>query len=141
VLIDCAFFGICGNVTIDLNHRCITDITFSISKTFPVSHLRVGMRLTRTDDDDSLLVHNKTNYTNRLGAGVGLELIRRYDADWNWNTWRTTQVEFCQQLGVEPSDTVIFGIDSDPASPYNRGGKTGRMCFAKFLYNKQLPND
>lgn len=141
VLIDCAFIGICGGVVFDFDHPCITDISFSLSKTFPVANLRVGMRLSRIDNDDGMLVHQKTNYTNRLGAAVGLKLINMYSVDYNYSVWRKTQEKFCNELGVEPSKTVIFGIASDKFAEYNRGGPTSRLCFAKWLAGEQLPND
>ena len=81
VLVDYAYLGICSGITFDLTHPCITDVTFSLSKTFPVPHLRIGMRLTRQDDDDALLVMNKTGYTNRLSIQVGLDLIRTWTPD------------------------------------------------------------
>jgi hypothetical protein len=142
VLADAAFYGTCGGVTFDFDHDCITDITFSLSKTFPVSHVRVGMRLTREDDDDSLLVHHKTKYINRLGCGLGLELIRRWGPDHNYKTWRKTQELLCTQLGITPSPSVLFGIDTTGKySQYNRGGTTSRLCLARYLANGTLPND
>ena len=81
VLLDCAYFGICSGIEFNLDHDCITDLTFSLSKTFPVPHLRIGMRLTRTDDDDALLVMNKTDYVNRLSCFVGVELLENFSPD------------------------------------------------------------
>jgi hypothetical protein len=141
VLIDCAFFGICQDIEFNFDRPCITDITFSLSKAFPVANLRIGMRLTRYDDDDSLLVHQKTNYNNRLACGVGLELIKRYSADYNAVTWSAAQAKFCEQLGVAPSKSVVFGLGGEPFSKYNRGGATNRLCFSKYLYSGILPND
>jgi hypothetical protein len=141
VLIDCAFFGICQDIEFNFDRPCITDITFSLSKSFPVANLRIGMRLTRTDDDDSLLVHQKTNYNNRLACGVGLQLIERYSPDYNVETWSLTQAKFCEQLGVTPSKSVVFGLGGEDFSKYNRGGATNRLCFSKYLYSGTLPND
>jgi hypothetical protein len=141
VLIDSAFFGICHDIEFDYDRPCVTDITFSLSKTFPVANLRIGMRLTRVDDDDTLMVHNKTNYNNRLGAGVGLELMRQYSADHNVEIWKTTQERFCQELGVIPSRTVIFGLGGEPFLKYNRGGPSNRLCFSRYLYQGSLPDD
>lgn len=142
VLLDCAYFGICSGIAFDLNHDCITDVTFSLSKTFPVPHLRIGMRLTRMDDDDALLVTNKTQYVNRLSVAVGLELMQMWNADTIPNLYADTQKQFCKALGVEPSDCVIFGIDTTKKwQQYNRGGSTNRLCFAKYLHEKQLPVD
>lgn len=141
VLIDCAFIGICGGIAFDFDHPCITDISFSLSKTFPVANLRIGMRLSRTDSDDGILVHKKTNYTNRLGAAVGLKLLNMFSVDYNFTRWRATQEHFCNELGIEPSKSVIFGIATDKFSEYNRGGPTSRLCFAKWLEGGQLPHD
>ena len=137
VLLDYAYLGICSGIRFDLTHPCVTDVTFSLSKTFPVPHLRIGMRLTRQDDDDALMVMNKTGYTNRLGAQVGLDLIRKWSVDYIPLTYKGAQIRVCQDLGVEASNTVIFGIDTKNCYPeYNRGGKTNRLCFAKLLDTK-----
>jgi len=141
VLIDSAFFGICHDIEFNYDRPCITDITFSLSKTFPVANLRIGMRLTRQDDDDSLMVHNKTNYNNRLGAGVGLALMQKYTADYNVETWKAQQEIFCQELGVMPSRSVIFGLGGSEFVKYNRGGSSNRLCFSRYLYQGRLPDD
>lgn len=142
VLMDCAYFGICSGINFNVDYDCITDITFSLSKTFPVPHLRIGMRLTRSDDDDTLLVTNKTQYVNRLSVAVGLELIRMWEADYIPNVYANTQKEFCDTLKITPSNCVIFGVDTTKKwQQYNRGGLTHRLCFAKYLHKKQLPID
>jgi histidinol-phosphate/aromatic aminotransferase/cobyric acid decarboxylase-like protein len=140
VLVDCAYFGICAGILFDFNYSCITDITFSLSKSFPVPHLRIGMRLTRTDDDDALLVSNKTQYINRISAAVGLKVLNKYNADSIYKRYVKTQNLFCADLGVNPSPCVIFGIDLSNSYPqYNRGARSNRLCFAKYLDFKQLP--
>lgn len=141
VLIDCAFFGICSNIEFDFDRESITDVTFSLSKTFPIAHVRTGMRLTRIDDDDSLLVHHKTNYVNRISAGIGIELMSQYTADYNVQRWKDQQHEFCQKLNVEPSCCVIFGLGGDEWQSYNRGGPTSRLNFANYLYEGELPDE
>ena len=142
VLLDCAYLGICSGININLDYDCITDVTFSLSKTFPVPHLRIGMRLTRTDDDDALLVTNKTQYVNRLSIAIGLELMNHWSVDYIPMTYKEIQKQFCETLGVEPSNCVIFGIDTtDKWTQYNRGGTTNRLCFAKYLHTKELPID
>lgn len=141
VLVDCAFVGICHNIDFDFDHPCVTDITFSLSKTFPVANLRIGMRLTREDHDDGLLVHTKTNYNNRLGAAVGIQLLSTYSVDWNMEKWHHQLLNFCKQLDITPSNTVIFGLGDEKYQEYNRGGPTNRLCLAKYLSQGILPND
>ena len=139
VLIDCCYFGACANLTMNFDYPCITDITFSLAKSFPVGFIRIGMRLTRSDNNDPLFVYNKNNYINRLSSAVGLELLNRYSPDYNYNTYRATQEKFCIQLDVVPSKCVFFATSADKFPEYNRGTNSNRLCFSKYLKIGQLP--
>lgn len=144
VLLDCAYFGICADIEINLNHPCIKEVTFSLSKTFYSAYLRIGMRLTRTDDDDPLFVTNKMGYVNRLSAYIGLKLLNTFGPDYIYNTYRERQLEYCKILGVESSNCVIFGIGDDRWTDYNRDGKTNRLSFHRFLHrdcSKEIANE
>jgi hypothetical protein len=141
VLIDCAFFGICQNLEFDFTWPCITDITFSLSKTLPVAHARIGMRVSRVDDDDSLMVHQKIGYVNRLACGLGIELLGKWGPDYNCEKWTDVQHQFCNRLNIIPSNSVIFGIDKKYYKHYNRGGPTNRLWFGNYMYHGQLPNE
>lgn len=141
VLLDCAYFGICHGLDFDLTWSCITDVTFSMSKSFPVSHARIGMRLTRVDDDDPLFVVNKTNYCNRIGAAIGSHMLERFDPDYIPNKYRDLQHQWCQQLGAEPSPTVIFGLGDAQWHAYDRGAGNHRLCFNKYLGSGHLPDE
>ena len=139
VLIDCCYYGACADLIMNFNYNCITDITFSLAKSFPVGFMRVGMRLTRTDNNDPLFVYNKNNYVNRIAAAVGLELLNMYSPDYNYNTYKYVQSYFCKELGVEPSKCVFFATSKDKFSEYNRGTDSNRLCFSKYLYQQKLP--
>lgn len=134
VLIDACYFGISKDITYNFNHSCITDITFSLSKVFPVAHARIGLRLTREDTDDLLLVYHKHSYNNRVGAQLGIHLMNRFNADYIYKKYRKKQIEFCNYLGVEPSNTVLFGIGNYKWQQYNRGTTTNRLGFQKYLH-------
>lgn len=135
VLVDCVYFGVCSNINFDFDHKCITDITFSLSKTFPLAYARVGMRLTRTDDDDSLLMLHKIGYTNRIGASLGVKLMEQFSPDYMVEKYLQKQIDLCNSLGVTPSNTVLFGIDTNNSYPeYNRGGPTNRLGLYKHFH-------
>ena len=140
VLVDMAYFGICQNIIVDLDRPCVTDIVFSLSKCFPVPFMRIGMRLTREDDDDTLLVHHKTNYVNRTGAAVGLEFLNQYSPDWNVLSYAQNQKLFCNTLQCIESNTVIFGIDQGMRPEYSRGNSTNRLNLSKYLCSGKLPD-
>jgi hypothetical protein len=134
VLVDCAYFGICRDITFDVSSPCITDVVFSLSKTFPVSHARIGLRLTRIDDDDSLFVVNKGDYVNRLGSYIGLNLINNFSPDYIVKKYRALQVEYCKHLSVDVSNTVLFGIGGNLWNEYNRGRDTNRLSFHNYFH-------
>jgi len=132
VLVDCAYYGACRNIKIDVAYPCITDVVFSLSKTFPVAYARIGIRYTRTDDDDTMFVYHKINYNNKIGALIGMEYFKRFSPDYIPQKYIDKQQEFCNILNVEPSDTVLFGIDyNNKYNHYNRGGNSNRLSFHK----------
>ncbi len=131
VLIDCAYFGVCRNIEFDLAYRCITDVVFSLSKTFPVAYARIGIRYTKEDDDDTLFVYHKINYNNKLGASLGMKYMEKFSPDYMPSKYIDKQLNFCNTLGVQPSKTVLFGIGGTVWSQYNRGGLTNRLSFHK----------
>lgn len=131
VLVDCAYYGICRNIEFDFAYSCITDITFSLSKAFPVAYAKIGMRYTRTDDDDTLFVYNKINYCNKLGAALGIKFLENFASDYLSSKYISKQLEFCKILDVEPSNTVLFGLGNNEWNVYNRGGLKNRLSFHK----------
>lgn len=134
VLIDCAYLGICSNIEFDLSYNCITDITFSLSKTFPIAHARIGIRLTKIDDDDILFVTNKSDYINRISCFIGNAVINEFSPDYIPNKYREKQIEICSKLDIQPSNTVLFGNAAlDRFVEYNRGGSSNRLGLHNFL--------
>jgi hypothetical protein len=131
VLVDCAYFGICRNIEFDFAYNCITDITFSLSKSFPVAYARIGMRYTRVDDDDTMFVYHKINYNNKIGAALGLKFLEKFSPDYIPSKYLQRQLDICDTLQVQPSKTVLFGIGGSEWSQYNRGGSTNRLSFHK----------
>ena len=138
VLLDCAYYGVCSNIDIDLTHPCIKEVTFSLSKTFYSAYLRIGMRLTREDDDDPLFVTNKMGYVNRLSAQIGKILLDNFSPDYVYDKYQATQIEICNILEVEPSNCVLFGIGDKTWNEYNRDRETNRLSFHKFLNKNNL---
>jgi len=135
VLIDCCYFGTCADIEFDLTYNCITDVTFSLSKAFPVAYARIGMRLTKEDNDDTLFVYNKPGlvYTNRLTASLGQRFIENFTPDYIFDKYREHQLEFCNKTDTVASNTVMFGLGDDRYKQYNRGTDTNRLSFHRYL--------
>lgn len=137
VLIDSAYMGLTSGISFDYSHPAIDTVAFSLSKTFPVAHARIGMRLSRVDIDDGLDIYRKTTYENRWGAALGNLLLTNYDVDYNVKTYGHWQQYKCQELGVTASPTVLFGLGGPEWSDYNRGGLHNRL-FLGGLYERQI---
>jgi len=136
VLIDMAYISLTKNCTYDISYPCIETVTTSLSKVFPVEHMRIGIRMNRHNTDDTLdaYTNNAYPYVNTIGVHVGHRLIKQFEQNWVYNKWRNKQKEMCEQLDVQLSDCIIFGIDTNNKySEYNRGGATNRLCLSKHL--------
>jgi hypothetical protein len=129
VIVDCAYFGACQGVDFDLSYSCITDVTFSLSKTFPVAHARIGIRFTRSDDDDTMFMYQKINYNNKIGAELGSRYLDRFSPDYIPGKYSAHQQQLCSALNVQASPTVLFGIGGEQWQQYNRGGASNRLSF------------
>lgn len=141
VMIDCAYFGICQNLKFDFTHPAIREVAFSLSKSFPVRHLRIGFRLSKEEKNDGLTAYNNSQYLNKLSCKVGIDFMETYGPDHPVDTYHNTQLKFCQEFDLTASSTVIFGVDTKSKySKYNRGYyNSSRICFSKFLKNGSVP--
>ena len=136
VLIDCCYYSMCKDISFDFNHKSIKAISFSLSKAFPVSRLRIGMRLTKEDDDDPLFFLQKLGLVNRASAYIGYKLLIRFNFDYIYKKYLKKQKFYCKKLGLSPSNMVILGIGGEKWKKYNRGNKTNRLCLSS-LYEKK----
>lgn len=136
VLLDMAYINITKQFNFDLDYKCIDTITTSMSKVFPVSQWRIGLRMQRENLDDTLDAYHSNSYINSHAVSVGNSLIKQYDPDYSFNKYRQQQLDLCGQLGVTASQCFTFGIDFHKKyTQYNRGGDTNRLCFAKHFGN------
>lgn len=134
VCIDMAYLNISKRSNFNLDFECIETVATSLSKVFPVQHLRIGLRMNRHDIDDGInaYTNNMIPYVNTASIDIGHKLIKNYSNDWVWKQYHNQQYDMCSKLGVAPSNCVIFGIDHHGTyQEYNRGRKTNRLCFSK----------
>jgi hypothetical protein len=136
VLVDCCYFSMCKGIKFNFNHKSIKEIAFSLSKAFPVSRARIGMRLSKIDDDDPLFFINKLGLVNRVGAFIGLKLIKKFKFDYIYKKYFKKQLYYCHKLSLKPSAVVCLGVGGKIWKKYNRGNKTNRLCLSR-LYEKK----
>jgi len=132
VLIDMAYISISNIKELDLSHPCISIITSSLSKVFPVEHHRIGIRMRREFIDDTLAAYNQNQYVNIHSINIGYHMIKSFSNMWLMEQYKAKQQKICTELEVDLSPCVIFGIDNKNKFPeYNRGASSNRLCFSK----------
>lgn len=120
VLVDCCYYTISGGITADLSYECIDTIAFSLSKSFPVANLRIGLRYTKSGVCDGQQLMNSINYNNSLSAYIGLKIIDKFGCDYIYTTYQQRQKVACDYFGLEPSQSVIFAVGNSQWECYNR---------------------
>jgi len=137
VMLDLAYINISNIEELDLNYDCITTVTTSLSKVFPVEHHRIGLRLERNFYDDAMVAYNQNDYVNLNSVYVGQKLIEKFNNNWLHNKYKDLQTETCLRLGLQTSPCVIFGLDTNEKFPeYKRGTSVNRLCFSKTWDNR-----
>jgi hypothetical protein len=133
VLLDCCYLTSCKNINFNFDQKCIETITFSLSKCFPVSRFRIGMRLQKEDDDDPMYVYQKEKYLNLLSCYIGNKLINKFNFDYIYNKYAIIQKKICEKMNLKPSSVVNLALGGNSYSQYNRGGKFNRLCISNIL--------
>ena len=138
VLLDFAYYPCTKNIDINLaNFPCVETITFSISKAFyGAEFLRVGMRLEKVYTDDGIDVFNSVEMINRVSLSIASSLIANYDVDYNWRKYSSAYHKTCEELNLEPTDCIMFGIGGDDYADYNRGSDKNRVCISEVIGEK-----
>ena len=132
VMLDLAYINISNISNLNLQYDCIQTVTTSLSKVFPVENFRIGIRFERKLYDDPMVAVNQNNYLNLHSVHIGHTLIKKFSNSWLFNKYREKQITQCEQLGLETSDCVIFGLaKKGKFDEYNRGGSKTRLCFSR----------
>jgi hypothetical protein len=132
VLIDLAWFGTCGGLTIDLSHPAITHTAFSLTKGLTCGNYRSGVRWTRRKErlsvHDRLSLQHEWNHSIHLNAKIGRALMKEFSPDTQFQKYRQAQLQVCQMFGLTPSPCVHIATSRDPSwIDFDRDGFVNRI--------------
>lgn len=134
VLLDFAHLPCTKNINVDLSHKCIDMITFSLSKAFyGAENLRLGIRFEKEDIDDSIDILNSVNMINNISLGIGLEYMNNFSIDYNWKTYEQIYYQICSYKNLEPTDCIMFGSGGEEYNDFNRGSYINRVCVSDLI--------
>lgn len=127
VFVDCAWFGTCYDLRFDFYYPCIEEISFSLSKTFPLAHLRVGCRFTKVKD--GLTLYSDAGYLNWLSQWVGIQFLDHFSPDYIPQKYYKAQQSFCKNLNVTPSNCIQIATGNKEWEHLDRDG-FNRLCLS-----------
>ena len=127
IFVDCAFYGICDNISFDFSsYKNIHSVCFSLSKSLGTGRHRVG--LLYTIDKFPVTIYDKWHYNLFSSAEYHYDKLNNITPDSISSRYKDQQLTHCKTLGLTPSDTVIFGLDySDRYSDFRRS-YVNRVC-------------
>jgi hypothetical protein len=132
IIVDCAFFGICRDISFDFSlYRNIHSVCFSLSKSMGTGLNRVGLLYTK--DKYPVSKYTQWGYPFLSAARHHYSLISQIGPDDMVKKYRDIQEQICEQHGLIPSNTVIFGLDyTSDYNEFDRGG-VNRLCLTEFF--------
>ncbi len=112
VLIDCAWYGTCYDMHIDLNHPAITEVCFSLTKGLGIGNLRTGIRYSNygTDDQNPIRQQNEYNHLPLGAAQIGIHMMETFNIDRIPDKYKQWQHDLCGVLGLEPANCIHIGM-------------------------------
>lgn len=117
VLVDCCYYGMCQDIEFKLDYPCIEAACFSLSKAFASGNFRVGTLFSKNDAPSHLASLHKWGHTPQLAEKIALELMKDYGPDFIATKYRSTQVELCNEYGIDVTNTMILGLGDYPYKP------------------------
>ena len=138
VLLDCAFWGLSGPLSLHLNqYPCIKVVSFSLSKFFNVGRLRIGMMYSQYKEQASAAILAPYHYINSWSAYIGLQLINNFSIKYMNKKYRSIQKNICRALKVSPSETLLFGLSQGKEwKDFQRDGVINRICLSQAIYEE-----
>ena len=134
VLIDMAYLPLVRDVPSIDCLETVEDIVFSLSKFCRgLDRVRLGVRLRREFVDDQIGAASTIGMTNNLGFFIGAQILRDFPLNFPYLEYADKQALLCNELDLDRSDCVIFGVGHD--SKYQEFKRFGinRVCLSQLL--------
>lgn len=152
VMIDAAYYGTCYGVSFDFSHPAIEMLSFSLSKPMGIQSYRAGALFMKRTLPYLEEIQTAARYFNRIGAHVGLKLMRLFSADFLPNTYRVKHAKACRELAVMPSHCLMLANLRDEDRRFDEvlrddrfeelvlpAGVFRRICVSDYLSDQGSP--
>jgi hypothetical protein len=134
IFVDCAYFGVCNNISFDFTqYKNIDSVAFSLSKTFGTGSYRIAKVFSNSEYPAH--IYEEWEYHLHSSAAYHYDMINKISPDDTYNKFRSLQLQICNEYKLTPSDTVIFALDYDKLDVYKYYNRdiVNRMCISSEL--------
>ena len=122
VLIDCAWYGTCYDMNIDLAHPAIQEVCFSLTKGLGIGNLRTGIRYSNYDSNDQNPIRQQNDYNHLpLGAAqIGIHMMETFPIDRIPDKYKQWQHDLCDVMGLKPANCIHIGMADKDSELWNK---------------------
>ena len=136
ILVDCAWFGTCFDIDVDLSHDCIKMVAFSTGKGLSGGNWRAGIVFSRLDEERcGMRVQTEWNHGIHLNVALSNALMKKFSPDTMPNKYREAHKIVCEHYGLQETNTIH--IAQAPDTPewdmFHRDRAYNRINLAKAL--------
>ena len=108
VMVDCAWFGTCYDMTFDFNHPGITEVSFSLSKGLGLGKIRSGVRYNNFKEDPfPIRQQNNSIYLPLISMQLGMYMMNCISVDKIPLRYKDLQKHLCRSIKIENSSKCI----------------------------------
>ena len=102
LLIDCAWFGTCFDVSFDLSHPAITEVSFSLSKGIGLGYMRTGLRFSNYPESETMPIaqHNIRDHLVFSSCQIGIYQMEKFKPDWQVEKYHGWYQQLCQKYNM-----------------------------------------
>jgi hypothetical protein len=111
VHIDAAWYGCCRNIELNCDHPAIKTVTFSLSKALGMGVHRIGLRYARKPQPGPVKIMNDFGYTNIADMWNGIQMMKKFGADFWWNKYENHYNKVCEDFKFKPSNAIHVAWD------------------------------
>jgi len=119
LLLDCAWFGTCRDITIDVYHPAITEVCFSLTKGIGLGNIRSGIRYSNHEDDLPIRQQNNYNHLPLGAAQVGIWQMQKFSADFIPNKYEKMYEHVCIMNGLKQTNCMMIAMLDKTHEQYN----------------------
>jgi len=110
LLLDCAWFGTCRDITIDVYHPAITEVCFSLTKGIGLGNIRSGIRYSNYEDNLPIRQQNDYNHLPLGAAQVGIWQMQKFGPDYIPNKYEKIYEHLCMTNNIMSSNCMMIGL-------------------------------